>query len=131
MVDLRENGGGDDYVIRPLLSVLEAHAALVGAKHVFAIIGRATASSGLSAAHDLRARANATLVGEPSGPNRFGEVRTFALPYSGMLIMYASKEHQTDAGPAPTLQPDVIVAPTPEAIVAGRDTALEWIRSHL
>jgi hypothetical protein len=130
VVDLRDNGGGDDYVIRPLLSVLETHAALARAKRVFAIIGRATASSGLSAAHDLRARANATLVGEPSGPNRFGNVQTFTLPYSGMLVMYATTEHQTDAGPAPTLQPDVVVAPTPQAIVAGRDVALEWIRSH-
>jgi len=57
-------------------------------------------------------------------------VRTFTLPHSGMLVMYATKEHQTDAGPAPTLQPDVVVAPTPEAVAAGRDMAVEWIRSH-
>jgi hypothetical protein len=130
VVDLRDNGGGDDYVIHPLLTVLEAHAALVHTKRVFAVIGRSTASSGLSAAHDLRDRAGATLVGEASGPNRFGNARTFRLPYSGMLVMYATKEHQADAGPAPTLNPDILIAPTPEAVVAGRDLALEWIRSQ-
>lgn len=130
VVDLRDNGGGDDNVIEPLLAVLEAHAAVVRRKRVFAIIGRSTASSGLSAAHALRDRASATLVGEPSGPNRFGNVRSFRLPYSGMLVMYATTEHQSDAGPAPTLQPDVLIAPTPEAVMAGRDVALEWIRAR-
>jgi hypothetical protein len=129
VVDLRDNGGGDDYVIHPLLTVLEAHAALIHRKRVFAIIGRSTASSGLSAAHELHDRVSATLVGEASGPNRFGNARTFRLPYSGMLVMYATKEHQADSGPAPTLNPDVLIAPTPEAVVAGRDLALEWIRT--
>jgi hypothetical protein len=130
VVDLRDNGGGDDYVIHPLLTVLEAHAALVHTKRVFAVIGRSTASSGLSAAHDLRDRVRATLVGEASGPNRFGNARTFRLPYSGVRVTYATKEHQADAGPAPTLNPDILIAPTPEAVVAGRDLALEWIRSQ-
>jgi hypothetical protein len=130
VVDLRDNEGGDDYVIRPLLAALESHPALVDNKRVFAIIGRSTASSGLSAAHDLRSRAHATLVGEPSGPNRFGNTRSFELPYSRIVVVYATTEHQTDAGPAPTLQPDVFVGPTPAAIVAGRDPALDWIRSH-
>jgi hypothetical protein len=130
IIDLRDNGGGDDAVIRPLVAVLEAHPALIHARRVFAIIGRSTASSGLSAAHALRDRVSATLVGEPSGPNRFGNMRTFRLPYSGMLVMYATKEHQADAGPAPTLNPDVLIAPTPEAVVAGRDLALEWIRTQ-
>jgi len=131
VVDLRDNGGGDDNVIHPLVTVLEAHPALVHAKRTFAIIGRSTASSGLSAAHELRDRVSATLVGEASGPNRFGNARTFRLPYSGMLVMYATKEHQTDSGPAPTLLPDVLIAPTPEAMVAGRDMALQWIRTRL
>jgi hypothetical protein len=102
----------------------------VRTRQVFAIIGRSTASSGLSAAHELHDRVSATLVGEASGPNRFGDVRSFGLPYSGMLVMYATKEHQADAGPAPTLNPDILIAPTPEAVVAGRDLALEWIRSQ-
>jgi pimeloyl-ACP methyl ester carboxylesterase len=127
VVDLRDNGGGDDSVIQPLLTVLEAHASLVRTRRVFAIIGRSTASSGLSAAHALHDRASATLVGEAAGPNRFGNVRSFRLPYSGMLVTYATKEHQADSGPAPTLNPDVLIAPTPEAVVAGRDLALEWI----
>jgi hypothetical protein len=130
VVDLRDNGGGDDDVIAPLLAVLEAHATLVRTMRVFAIMGRSTASSGLSAAHDLRDRAGATLVGEAAGPNRFGNVRTFRLPYSGMLVRYATKEHQADAGPAPTLQPDVVIPPTPDEVVEGRDVALEWIRAR-
>lgn len=127
VVDLRNNGGGDDRVINPLIEALRARPAINRPNTLYAIIGRETASSGLSAANDLRAKTHATILGEPAGPNGFGDKHSFRLPYSKLKVEYATKDFHSGNDPAPTLYPDVNVPPTPESIVAGRDPVMEWI----
>ena len=127
VVDLRSNGGGDDRVIAPLIAAIRAHPAINQPRTLFGIIGRSTASSGLSAAHDLREKARATLIGEAAGPNGFGNRHSFRLPYSKMAVYYATKDYHDGSEPSPTLRPDVSVPPTPQSMAAGRDPAIDWM----
>ena len=73
-----------------------------------------------------------SLVGEPSGEraNHYGEVRSFKLPNSGLEITYSTNFHRLVAGEGESFAPDVLVPPTAEAYVAGRDPAMEWILSR-
>lgn len=126
VVDLRHNGGGDSRVIAPLVAVLQKQR---GAR-VFVIVGRNTFSSGFMAAHDLKHRAHATLVGEPTGqkPNSYGDVRTFPLPNSRLVVSYSTKYFKlADHGDPPSYAPARAVAMTLAALQAGRDPVMEWI----
>jgi hypothetical protein len=120
VVDLRFNGGGDSDLGTPLLDGIRSRPALNAKGHLFVLIGPMTFSSGEWTAEELYnsfdsmtsqlvegfywfypqttdkppARFNATLVGEPTGgkPNCYGEVHSFGLPNSKVIVRYASKE---------------------------------------
>jgi hypothetical protein len=122
VVDLRNNPGGNSRLARPLIEGLGERKL-----KVYALIGRATFSSGLLNAIELDQNANAILVGEPTGgrPSHYGEVLTFELPALSMTVQYSTKyfEYAEYAGDA--LQPEVDAAPTAVDYFAGRDRALE------
>ena len=128
VVDLRNNSGGNSRVIAPLLSALEARTRSRPVA-LFAVIGRATFSSGMQAALDLKRR-GATLVGEPIGerPNTFGEVRSFRLPHSSVEVTYSTRFFRNLPGEDPdAVYPDVSIPPTAQEQIAGRDGVMEWI----
>jgi hypothetical protein len=126
ILDLRGNGGGDSRVINPLRRGLESRRKKLGP--VAVLIGPATFSSGVDNAIDLWRGLDAKLVGEPTGgsPRAYGEVMTFTLPHSGLIVSYTTKLE----GPGldlltPSLEPDVRVPYTFEDARAGRDPLLE------
>jgi C-terminal processing protease CtpA/Prc len=96
---------------------------------VLTLIGPLTFSAGVDAAANLKLRANATLVGEPTGgkPNTYGDVRSFTLPNAGLTIYYSSRHfYRFEAlGDAPSLEPDLRVPLSAEHYFAGRDPVLE------
>lgn len=132
LVDLRDNQGGNSQVTRPLIEAVKARPAVNRPGGLYVAIGRATFSSGLMAADDFRKETRAVLVGEPIGErvNNYGEVAHFRLPWSRTYVQYSTKafrfaEQDTDA-----YAPDVLVPPTPEAVTAGRDPVLDWVRAQ-
>lgn len=132
VVDLRDNGGGRSDVIAPLIDALKRRPDVNRPDALYVVIGRATLSSGLFAAVDLKKNTRATLIGEPTGehPNHYGELRTFALPNSKMDITYSTKFHVLVDRNAEAYAPDVLVPPAPDAYLRGVDPALEWILAH-
>ena len=92
VIDVRNNQGGDSSVIKPITdSLAQAIAAGVIAKDkLFVIIGRDTYSSGLWTAMDFK-RLGASLVGESTGnsPSHFGNVSSFVLPNSSLVVRLA------------------------------------------
>jgi hypothetical protein len=132
VVDLRNNSGGNSQVVRPLIEALRSRPQLNRPDALYAIIGRATFSSGLFAANDFRTQTRATLIGEPSGEraNHYGEVRSVKLPYSGLELTYSTNFHRLVDGDGESFAPDVLVPPTAEAYIVGRDPAMEWIVAH-
>jgi len=124
VIDLRFNGGGNSQVIQPLLDGIDHRPLLHG--RVTAIIGRATFSSALMAAIELKRR-GAILVGEPTGgkPSSYGEVKRFVLPSSGLVVQYSTKYFSYPELPADSLRPDVEVHLTSADWFAGRDPVLD------
>lgn len=106
IVDLRENGGGNSALLQPFIAGLKARPALRG--RVAALIGRRTFSSAEMNAAALKAEAGAVLIGEPTGqkPNAYGEVKSFTLPRSGLVVYYSTKYWKTEEGDRPSLEPD-------------------------
>lgn len=136
ILDLRNNGGGSDGVIWPLLTVLrqsmQEDLELVG------LIGEATFSSAVINAVELQ-EMGAVLVGDSASGSvdHFGSVSSFQLPHSKFKAGVSSKYIDlgilldADAGRGVvSLEPDVSVPQTMADTLAGKDTAVEWLLAH-
>ncbi|WP_224483981.1 S41 family peptidase [Robertkochia aurantiaca] len=99
---------------------------------VFLATGPLTFSSANMVADAAKTADIGTLIGEPTGENTndFGEVYSFALPASG-IIMQVTTAMDYGAGCDPEIfspvVPDIIVKPALEDKLAERDVVLEYI----
>jgi hypothetical protein len=121
VLDLRHNPGGDNTTYGALLEEL------VAVDEIVVLVGRTTFSAAANLLAELEARAEPTLVGEPSGgsPNLYGDPIAVALPESGWSAQIAGV-HWAPAGEDARLafEPDVDVELTSEDFFAGRDPVL-------
>ncbi|HUP48926.1 MAG TPA: tetratricopeptide repeat protein [Thermoanaerobaculia bacterium] len=130
--DIRNNGGGNNYLNRPIFYGLMQRAATLGRRgHLFAIIGRETYSAAQNFANLLDIHTNAILVGEPTGgsPNHFGDAVAIELPNSGLSIRVSTLWWQ-DADPRDRrlwIAPAIAAELSAEDERSGRDPALEAI----
>jgi hypothetical protein len=127
VIDVRDNGGGSTEVARGLIDAIARRPQLRG--RLFVIIGRATFSSALFNAFDLR-NAGARLVGEPTGGklNAFGEVRSFVLPNSRLPLFHSTRLFTLVPGDdSPSLLPEIEVALMSTDFFRKRDPVLEAI----
>ena len=127
IVDIRANVGGNSAVIQPLIAGLKSRKALSAKGRLYVLTGPSTFSSGLMAAIDLKA-INGILVGEAPGQklNSYGEVRTFTLPNSKLLVQYSTKFFRIKVdGHTDFLQPDLKVTRSIADFLAGKDPVLE------
>jgi hypothetical protein len=134
IVDLRFNQGGDSRVIKPLIQGLKTRPRLNGKGHVYALVGRATFSSGLLAAFDLRDNLHAILVGEPIGgkPNGYGEVKMLTLPNSQIEVQYCTKYFRLIKRSDPSaLEPNITVLRSTADFLSGRDPVLDAALNHV
>lgn len=136
LVDLRNNGGGSDGVIWPLLEVLRRE--MDGGAEVVGLIGETTFSSAIINAVELQ-EMGAVLVGDVASGSvdHFGSVYGFSLPNSGVQVGVSSRYIDlgtlldADAGRGVVaLEPDILVQQTMEDTLAGRDTAVEWLATQ-
>jgi hypothetical protein len=117
VVDLRENGGGNNYLIRPLVRGLIKNQNVDRPGCLFTIVGRNTFSAAMNTATTLERETNAIFVGEPtgSGPNHVGEGKLIRLPCTGTRITCSSqlwqdsdpRDHRVWIAPALVAIPNV------------------------
>ncbi|HET6669433.1 MAG TPA: tetratricopeptide repeat protein [Pyrinomonadaceae bacterium] len=87
VLDMRLNGGGNNYLNLPLtLGMIKSRVNKRG--NLFVIIGRETFSAAQNTVNELEKYTNAIFVGEPTAatPNHFGDARTVELPNSKLGI---------------------------------------------
>jgi hypothetical protein len=130
VVDLRNNGGGDNNTYRPLRTLLEAIAAADPGR-VRLITGRSTFSAAGNFVTDLLVgpqRAGIMLVGEPPGGglDMYGDVAVVTLPNSKIVVLISGRYHERAPGDDRLqIEPDVPAEVGWEDYAAGRDPVLE------
>lgn len=127
IVDLRQNGGGNNLIFRPVITGIQRRPWLNRFGQVYALIGRGTFSSAMMNAHELRTMANAILVGEPTGgsPNGYGEVKNFILPKTKIVVSYSTKYFKMTDGKEKTIRPDVLIPETAASYFRNEDEAMK------
>ena len=130
VLDVRDNGGGNEGVIRPLEFLLSSQLNEYG--KLFIIIGRHTFSSALANAIDFKEYSKSILVGEPTGgkPNAYGEVRNFTLPNNYITVYYSTRFWQRMHEDPETLLPDYQVEISSEDFIDGFDPVLDYVLKY-
>jgi len=128
VLDLRDNAGGSSLVFEPLLTWLMGNKKLNQKGKLFVIVGRNTFSSGIFAACEMK-KTNAIFVGEPTGskPNHFGEVKSFKLPSSGLVVDHSTKTFRLVDDDPNTFEPEILIRFTAEETFSAHDQALQAI----
>jgi len=132
VIDLRFNGGGNETVLWPFIDALKASQRFSDPGDIIALTSRYTYSSAASNAHQLRDRAGAILIGEPTGgkPNHFGEIKSFQLPNSKLTIYHSTKWFQKVEGDPDAVHPSVLIEVGSEDFFAGSDPVLDAALSY-
>jgi hypothetical protein len=127
ILDLRQNGGGNNSKYAPLLNAL-TNRFVVRRSRPVVLTGRTTFSAAGNFVADIERFTRARLVGEPPGgsPNQWGDFAPVVLPNVGLEVMVATTYVQSgrpdDVRAA--IEPHVRVELSTADWLAGRDPAL-------
>jgi hypothetical protein len=131
VLDLRGNGGGNNYLNQPLVHALIRRPELDRTGRLFVIVDRGTFSAAVSLAADLQRETRALFVGEPTGaaPNSPGDPAHVTLPASGLVVRISSVLWQGSdpRDPRPFIVPDLPAMPAWADWIGHRDPALAAI----
>ena len=128
VVDLRNNGGGDNHTYGQLLEALQ-DPSIDRPGRLVVLIGRLTFSAAGNFATEVEAKTGAIFVGEAMGssPNMYGDVRRTPLRTIGHDVYIASTYHQLSTADdlRITIEPDVSVPYSSDDYFSDRDPQLE------
>ncbi len=135
VIDMRWNGGGNNFLNRPLVHGLISNQKINQRGKLFVIIGRNTFSAAMNGATEIGKHANPIFVGEPTGssPNFVGETIRFDLPYSKITGSISDLYWQSSVAMdyRTWIAPELYAPPSFELFKANRDPAMEAITSYL
>jgi hypothetical protein len=134
VLDIRENGGGNNYLNQPLLHGLIQCERINQPGRLFVITGRDTFSAAMCLSVELERHTQALFVGEPTGatPNHYGDSVEFTLPASGLSVR-CSQLFWQNSDPRDRrvwIYPDLPVETSFVEFEARRDPALEAILAY-
>jgi tetratricopeptide (TPR) repeat protein len=132
--DERLNGGGNNYLLRPIIHGFIRSDTVNQPGKLFTIIGRKTFSAAMNCVNRMKLDTNTLFVGEPTGssPNMYGDNTPVVLPNSKLSMRLSSVWWQ-DMDPRDVRiwqAPDLSTELTFADYRAGRDPAMEAILSH-
>nr|CAI78567.1 hypothetical protein [uncultured Aminicenantes bacterium] len=128
VLDLRLNGGGNNYLNRGLVLALTGAGEYNRYGRLFTLIGRNTFSAAMSLVSALERWTETIFVGEPTGntPSQYGDARRYILPHSGLTVRLSSvywRDSSVDER-RPWVAPHIGAEPSWADFAAGRDPAL-------
>jgi len=127
IVDLRNNQGGNSSLFDPISQIISNYIKK-DKPQVFCLINRRVFSSGVLNTHEMKYKLGALLVGQPTGQgvNHYGEVKTFKLPNTKIEVQYSSKFFKLIDDDSTTIKPDVLIEPTIDDYMTGKDPVLNY-----
>ncbi|HEV3298889.1 MAG TPA: tetratricopeptide repeat protein [Planctomycetaceae bacterium] len=135
IVDMRNNGGGNTLLTRPLLHGLIRAEKANRRGHLFVLVGRRTFSAAMNCTVGIERNTDAIFVGEPTGssPNFVGESTMLQLPCSKLRLTCSSLYWQSSLpmDRRTWIAPELVAEPSIEAFAANRDPGLEAIFAYL
>jgi hypothetical protein len=129
IIDMRDNGGGDNTVgYAQLVKPLMARADLNRKGHLFVLVGPLTFSAAMNNAAQFQDETEAILVGQTIGekPNSYQEPRQFRLPNSHLVVRASTLYYEFRKTGPNAIKPDKEIIPTWDDVKAGRDPVLDW-----
>jgi tetratricopeptide (TPR) repeat protein len=134
VLDLRFNGGGNNYLNRGLVLALAGSDKVNRYGHLFTLIGRATFSAAISLVSALEHWTETIFAGEPTGntPSQFGDSRKYTLPRSGLTVRLSSvywRDWSVNEK-RPWVDADLKADTAWDDFAAGRDPALEAVTAY-
>ncbi len=134
VLDVRLNGGGNNYLNRPIIHGFIRSDKINQPGRLFTIIGRQTFSAAMNFVNAMKLNTHTLFVGEPTGarPNSYGDNAPVILPNSKIPVRLSTLWWQ-DMDPRDTRDyqgPDLAADLTMADYQAGRDPALEVIKKY-
>jgi hypothetical protein len=134
VLDIRNNGGGNNFLNKPILLGIIRHTTLDQKGKFFAIIGRETFSAAMNLTNQLERFTNVTFVGEPTGgkPNSYGDNTPIEAPNSKLKVFVSTLWWQ-DQDPRDTRQwipPRIAADMSSVDYIQGSDPALKAIEEY-
>jgi polyisoprenoid-binding protein YceI len=130
IIDMRDNGGGDNTVgYSELVQRIKARADLNRKGRLYVLIGPQTFSAAMNNAAQFQDETNAILVGQTIGekPNSYQEPRQFRLPNSHLVVRASTLYYEFRKNGENAVRPSTEIIPSWADVKAGRDPVMEWV----
>ena len=134
IIDLRWNGGGNNYLNRSLILALVGLPQINRIGSLYTLVGRYTFSAAMGLVSQLELWTNTIFVGESTGasPSHYGDARRYPLPRSGLTVRLSSvywRDWSVDEK-RQAVVPELAVPLTSGDYFTGRDPVFEAALSH-
>ena len=134
IIDVRRNGGGNNYLNQPLIHGLIKSDKINAPGKLFIIIDRGTFSAAISFVGEVERNTQALFVGEPTGSpvNQYGDSEKVTLPASGLMVRISSLYWQFSdpRDQRPWVVPDIEAPISFSHFLNHHDPALEAIFAY-
>ena len=96
VIDVRDNGGGNGDLLRPLIRRIAKHEGVNRDGHLYAITNRYTFSAAMMFVTRMERNTHVLFAGEPAGgkPNHYGDVARYSLPNSKIAFRLSPLYHE-------------------------------------
>lgn len=129
IIDMRDNGGGDNTIGEAqIVKPIAARPDLNIKGHLYVLIGPKTFSAAMNNAAQFQDDTNAITVGETIGekPNSYQEPRQFRLPNSHLVVRASTLFYTFRKTGENAVRPTKEIIPSWDDVKSGRDPVLDW-----
>ncbi|MBU8934353.1 MAG: hypothetical protein KOO62_10140 [candidate division Zixibacteria bacterium] len=129
IIDFRENSGGYSSCFDSFFENILLHDNINQRGHLYHLTNRRTYSSASLYTGIIRRDTEAILAGEEMGGglNRYGDMRTFKLPNSGVKVSYSTKYFELWPNTLPPFEMDLLLSLSSKEYFTGQDPVLDSV----